>query len=428
MKKLSVETLCVQGGYSPENGHTRIAPIYQSTTYKYDNADEVGDLFNLTKEGHMYSRISNPSLEVLEKKISDMEGGVGGVSTSSGQAANLIAILTICKSGEHIVAFNNLYGGTITLLSSTLKNLGIEVTFVDLDSKDEDIEKEIKENTKLLFGETLGNPGLRVFDIERFANIAHKNQIPLLVDNTFPTPYLCRPIEYGADIVTHSTTKYLDGHATSVGGMIVDSGKFNWSNGKFNCLTDEDPNYHGLSYTETFKEKAYITKARVVYLRDLGSTMSPFNAFLTNLGTETLALRMDKHSSNALIIAKHLEKNPNVDWVSYPLLESNKDYKLAKKYLKDGASGIISFGVKGGVEEGKRFINGLKLATLVVHVGDIRTHVLHPASMTHRQLSKEALMAGGIEENMIRLSVGIENVDEIIADIDQALERSQKCL
>lgn len=428
MKKISVETLCVQGGYSPENGETRIAPISQSTTYKYDNADEVGDLFNLTKEGHMYSRISNPTLEVLEKKIADMEGGIGAVSTSSGQAANLLAVLTICKAGEHIVAFNNLYGGTLTLLSSTLKNFGIEASFVDLDASDEEIEGKIKENTKLLFGETLGNPGLKVLDIERFAKLAHRNNIPLIVDNTFPTPYLCRPIEYGADIVTHSTTKYLDGHATSVGGMIVDSGKFNWENGKFNCLTDEDPNYHGLSYTETFKNAAYITKARVVYLRDLGSTMSPFNAFLTNLGTETLALRMDKHSSNALTIAKYLESNPNVAWINYPLLESNGEYELAKKYLPNGASGIISFGVKGGVEEGKKFINSLKLATLVVHVGDIRTHVLHPASMTHRQLSKEAQMAAGIEENMIRLSVGIENVDEIIADLDQAIERSQECL
>lgn len=426
MKNLSVETLCVQGGYDPKNGEARIAPIYQSTTYKYDSADEVAALFDLTKEGHMYSRISNPTLEVFEKKLAALEGGIGALATSSGQAANLLAILTICKSGEHLIAFNNLYGGTFTLLSSTLKNFGIETTFVSLDSSDEEIESAIQENTKLVFGETLGNPGLRVFDIERFANLAHKNNLPLIVDNTFPTPYLCRPIEYGADIVTHSTTKYLDGHATSVGGIIVDSGNFNWENGKFKCLTDEDPNYHGLSYTQTFKESAYITRARVVFLRDLGSTMSPFNGFLTNLGIETLALRMERHSSNALEVAKFLEGNSNVEWVSYPSLESSKEFDLAKKYLPKGGSGVIAFGVKGGLEEGKRFIDSLKLASLVVHVGDIRTHVLHPASMTHRQLSKEDQLKGGVTENMVRLSVGIENVHDIIEDLKQGLERSQE--
>ena len=426
MKNLSVETLCVQGGYDPKNGEARIAPIYQSTTYKYDSADEVAALFDLTKEGHMYSRISNPTLEVFEKKLAALEGGIGALATSSGQAANLLAILTICKSGEHLIAFNNLYGGTFTLLSSTLKNFGIETTFVSLDSSDEEIESAIQENTKLVFGETLGNPGLRVFDIERFANLAHKNNLPLIVDNTFPTPYLCRPIEYGADIVTHSTTKYLDGHATSVGGIIVDSGNFNWENGKFKCLTDEDPNYHGLSYTKTFKEAAYITRARVVFLRDLGSTMSPFNGFLTNLGIETLALRMERHSSNALKVAEFLEENSNVEWVSYPSLESSKEFDLAKKYLPKGGSGVIAFGVKGGLEEGKKFIDSLKLASLVVHVGDIRTHVLHPASMTHRQLSNEDQLKGGITENMVRLSVGIENVHDIIEDLKQGLERSQE--
>ncbi len=426
MKNLSVESLCVQGGYEPKNGEPRVAPLYQSTTYKYDSAEEVGDLFDLAKEGHMYSRISNPTLEIFEKKIAQLEGGIGAVSTSSGQSANLLAILTLCKNGDHIIAFNNLYGGTFVLIQSRLKDFGIEATLVDLNDSDEEIESHIKENTKLLFGETLGNPGVKVFDIERFADLAHRNDIPLILDNTFPTPHLCRPIEFGADIVTHSTTKYLDGHATCVGGIIVDSGKFDWTNGKFGCLTDEDPNYHGLSYTETFGEAAYITKVRAVFLRDLGTTMSPFNAFLTNLGTETLALRMDKHSSNALTVAKFLEGNPNVEWTHYPLLESSEDYELAQKYLSKGASGIISFGVKGGVEEGKKFINSLKLATLVVHVGDVRTHVLHPASMTHRQLSKEAQLEGGIEENMIRLSVGIENPDEIIADLKQALERSQE--
>ncbi|NLY20245.1 MAG: O-acetylhomoserine aminocarboxypropyltransferase/cysteine synthase [Tissierellia bacterium] len=426
MKNLSVETLCVQGGYEPENGETRIVPIYQSTTYKYDSADEVGDLFDLVKEGHMYSRISNPTLDVFEKKLALLEGGIGAVSTSSGQAANLLAILTLCKNGDHIIAFNNLYGGTFVLIQSRLKDFGIETTFVSLDDTDEEIESHIKENTKLIFGETLSNPSVRVFDIERYADLAHRHGIPLIVDNTFPTPYLCRPFDFGADIVTHSTTKYLDGHATSVGGIIVDSGKFDWNNGNFPCLTDEDPNYHGLSYTKAFGEAAYITKARVVFIRDLGTTLSPFNAFLTNLGAETLALRMDRHSENALTIAKHLQASPNVAWVKYPLLEDNEDYELAKKYLSKGASGIISFGVKGGVEEGKKFIDSLELASLVVHVGDIRTHVLHPASMTHRQLSKEAQEAAGIEENAIRLSVGIENADEIIADLDQALEKSQR--
>lgn len=427
MKNLSVESLCVQAGYEPKNGEARIAPLYQSTTYKYDNADEVAALFDLEKEGHMYSRISNPSLDVLEKKLAALEGGIGALSTSSGQAANLLAILTICKNGDHIVVFNNLYGGTITLLGSTLENFGIETSFVDASASDGEIEASIKDNTKLLFGESLTNPGVRVLDIERFAKLAHRKGIPLIIDNTFPTPCLCRPIDYGADIVTHSTTKYLDGHATSVGGIIVDSGNFNWENGKFPCLTEKDPNYHGLSYTETFKEAAYITRARVVFLRDLGTTMSPFNAFLTNLGVETLALRMEKHSQSALEVAKHLEAHPQVAWVNYPLLESDEDFNLAKKYLAKGASGVISFGVKGGVAEGKKFINSLELASLVVHVGDIRTHVLHPASMTHRQLSEEAQRAAGIEPNMIRLSVGIENLDEIIADIDQALERSQKC-
>lgn len=428
MKNLSIETICVQGGYEPKSGEPRIAPLYQSTTYKYDNADEVGELFDLAREGHMYSRISNPTLEVFEKKVAALEGGVGAVATSSGQAANLLAILTICQSGEHIVALNNIYGGTFTLLSSTLKKFGIETTFVSLDSTDEEVSKAIQENTKLLFTESLGNPGVRVLDIERYANLAHKHDLPLVIDNTFPTPYLLRPIEYGADIVTHSTTKYLDGHATSVGGIIVDSGKFNWDNGKFACLTDEDPNYHGLSYTETFKEQAYITKARVVFLRDLGATMSPFNGFLTNLGIETLALRMDRHSENALKIAQFLESNPNVESVAYPLLESSPDYELAKKYLPKGASGIISFEVKGGVNEGKEFINSLKLASLVVHVGDIRTHVLHPASMTHRQLSKEDQLKGGVTEGLIRLSVGIENADDIIADLKQGLERSQNAV
>ncbi|HZJ87089.1 MAG TPA: O-acetylhomoserine aminocarboxypropyltransferase/cysteine synthase family protein, partial [Erysipelothrix sp.] len=375
MTKYSIETLCVQAGYKPKNGEPRILPIYQSTTYQYDSADHVGDLFDLKQEGHMYSRISNPTLSVLEEKVATLENGVGALSTSSGQSANLIAILTIAKQGDNIIAFNNIYGGSFNLLNSTLRDLGIETRFVKFDASDEEIAALIDENTKLIFGESLSNPKVEVLDIERIANVAHKHFIPLIIDNTFPTPVLLRPFEFGADIVTHSTTKYLDGHATSVGGMIVDSGQFDWRKGNFPSLINKDPNYHGISYTENFKEQAYITRARVVFLRDLGSTMSPQNAFLTNLGIETLALRMEKHSQNALEVAKYLNKHKDVEWVNYPLLESNKGYDLAQKYLKDGGSGIISFGVKGGVEEGKKFIDSLKLASLVVHVGDIRTHV-----------------------------------------------------
>ena len=422
MKKYAQETICIQGGYEPKNGEPRILPIFQSTTYKYDEADEVAKLFDLEAAGHMYSRISNPTVEALEKKIAEMEGGVGAMATSSGQAANLIAILTICNAGEHVLAMSNLYGGTFTLFTSTLKKMGIEVTFVDHRADDREISSKIQANTKLIFAETIGNPGVDVLDIQRIAEIAHENSIPLVIDNTFATPYLCRPFEFGADIVTHSTTKYIDGHATSVGGIIVDSGKFDWkSSGKFPHLTEADPSYHGLSYTEKFGAAAYITKARVAFLRDMGSTMSPFNAFLTNLGVETLALRMERHSSNALAAARFLESHPNVSWVNYPLLESSQSFDLARKYLSGGASGIIAFGVKGGVESGKKFIDSLELASLVVHVGDIRTHVLHPASMTHRQLSQEQQIKAGIKPDMIRLSVGIENIDDILADLDQAL-------
>ena len=422
MKKYAQDTICIQGGYEPKNGEPRILPIFQSTTYKYDEADEVAKLFDLEAAGHMYSRISNPTVEALEKKIAEMEGGVGAMATSSGQAANLIAILTICNAGEHVLAMSNLYGGTFTLFTSTLKKMGIEVTFVDHRADDREISSKIQANTKLIFGETIGNPGVDVLDIQRIAEIAHENSIPLVIDNTFATPYLCRPFEFGADIVTHSTTKYIDGHATSVGGIIVDSGKFDWkSSGKFPHLTESDPSYHGLSYTEKFGAAAYITKARVAFLRDMGSTMSPFNAFLTNLGVETLALRMERHSSNALAAARFLESHPNVSWVNYPLLESSQSFDLARKYLPGGASGIIAFGVKGGVESGKKFIDSLELASLVVHVGDIRTHVLHPASMTHRQLSQEQQIKAGIKPDMIRLSVGIENIDDILADLDQAL-------
>lgn len=423
-KNLSVETLAVQGGYEPKNSEARILPIYQSTTFKYDSSDEVAELFDLKKEGHMYSRISNPTVEALEKKVAQLENGIGAVATSSGQSATLLSILTICSSGDNIVAMNNLYGGTYTLIGSTLKQFGITTSFVNLNNEKE-LQNAIKENTKLVFSETIGNPGIDLLDIEKIANIAHKNNILLIVDNTFATPVLCRPFEYGADIITHSSTKYLDGHATSVGGIVVDSGKFNWNNGKFNCLTDNDPNYHDLSYTNTFKEFAYLTRLRAVFLRDIGCTMSPFNAFLTNLGSETLSIRMDKHSENALEIAKFLEKNENVEWVNYPLLENNKNYKLAQKYLPKGASGVISFGIKGGLEETKKWIDNLKLATLVVHVGDVRTHALHPASMTHRQLSEKAQIEAGILPNMIRLSVGIEDVNDIINDLKQAFNKER---
>lgn len=420
--KLRPETICVQGGYQPENGQARVLPIVQSTTYKYDDADEVATLFDLAKEGHMYSRISNPTVGALEEKVAQLEGGVGALATASGQAANLIAVLTLAQAGENIVAMNNIYGGTFTLLGSTLEKFGIKTKFIPLNDF-EALEEAIDQDTKLVFGETIGNPGVQVLDIEGAAEIAHKNRIPLVVDNTFATPFLCRPIDFGADIVTHSATKYMDGHATSLGGIIVDSGKFDWTSGKFPCLVDQDPNYHGLSYTQAFKEAAYITKARAVFLRDLGATMSPFNAFLINLGIETLALRMERHSQNALAVAKFLEDHPGVEWVHYPHLESSPSYDLAKKYLPKGGSGVISFGVLGDVEETKSWINNLDMISLVVHVADVRSHALHPASMTHRQLSEEALKEAGVLPNMVRLSVGIEDLGDIIQDLDRAFKK-----
>lgn len=423
-KHLSPESLCIHAGYEPQNGEARILPIVQSTTYKYDEADEVAKLFDLEASGHMYSRISNPTVEALEKKVAVLEGGVGALATSSGQAANMLAILTICNCGEHIVSLSNLYGGTHTLFTSTLKKFGISVSFVSPKASAEEIERAIRPETKLIFGETIGNPGLDVMDIEFIASIAHRNGLPLIVDNTFPTPYLCRPMEFGADIVTHSATKYLDGHASSVGGILVDSGKFDWNNGKFPHLTEKDPSYHGLSYTEKFGEAAYIVKARVAFLRDMGTTMSPFNAFLTNLGTETLAVRMDRHCENALKLAEFLEQHDRVAWVNYPQLRSNPNYTLAKKYLPKGAGGVVSFGVHGGAQAGKRFINSVKLASLVVHLGDLRTHVLHPTSMTHRQLTEQQQIAAGVRPDGIRLSVGIEAVEDLIADLDAALKKS----
>lgn len=420
----SQETLCVQAGYEPENSQARILPITQSTTYKYDSADEVADLFDLKKAGHFYSRLSNPTVDALEKKVAALEGGAAALATASGQAASTFAILTVCEAGDHIVALNNLYGGTYNLLSTTLAKLGITTTFVRPDADDETIQAQIRDNTKLIFSETIGNPNVDVLDIERFARIAHKNDLPLFVDNTFATPYLCNPIQWGADIVIHSATKYLDGHATSVGGIIVDSGKFDWTNGKFDCLTKPDPAYHGLSYTETFGPIAFIVKSRVVYMRDFGSPLSPFNAFLIHLGIDTLALRMERHSQNALEVAKYLAAHPLVEFVNYPFLENSANFDFAKKYLK-GGSGVISFGIKGDRENAKKFIDSLKLISLVIHVADVRSHVLHPASTTHRQLSSQELSDANIKENGIRLSVGIENVHDIIADIEQAIQNSR---
>ena len=422
MSSYKIETQCVQGGHTPENGELRTLPIYQGTTYKYDSADHLGDLFDLKVDGHMYSRISNPTLACVEKKISDMEGGVGAMLVSSGQAANLTAVLNITSAGQNIVSMASIYGGTVNLFAVTLKKMGIEVRFATPDMTDAEIEALIDGNTRLFFGETVANPALVVFDIERYARLAHKHGMPLVVDNTFATPVLCRPFEFGCDIVTHSTTKYMDGHATVVGGCIVDSGRFDWSvGGRYPELTTPDDSYHGVVYTESFGPAAYITKARVQMLRDMGNTMSPMAAFLLNLGLDTLALRMERHSENALTVAKFLQDHECVDWVSYPLLEGDSQYDLAKKYLPDGACGVISVGVKGGRAAAMRFLDNLKLFNIVVHVADARSCALHPASTTHRQLTDAQLEACGVRPELVRLSVGIEHIDDILADLDQAL-------
>lgn len=415
-------TICVQGGYQPNSGEPRILPIYQSTTYKYDDPDEVAALFDLKAEGHMYSRISNPTVAAFEEKVNELEGGVGALAVSAGQTATALAILNICKHGEHIVATSTLYGGTFSLLSTTLKKFGINVTFVNPDVSEEEILSCFKDNTRAIFGETIGNPGLNILDFEKFSRVAKKKEVPFIVDNTLATPYLCNPLEHGANIVIHSTTKYIDGHATSIGGIIVDGGNFNWENGKYPDLTEPDSSYHGIKYVETFKNTAYIVKARVQLLRDFGACTSPFNAFLFNLGLETLHLRMERHSYNALKLAQYLQNHENVSWVSYPFLESHASYALAKKYLPKGASGILTFGIKGGVEAGKQFIRNLRLAALVVHLGDARTSVIHPASTTHRQLTEQEQSASGVTSDLIRVSVGIEDIEDIIKDFNQALE------
>lgn len=421
LKTTGIETQCIQGGYIPENQGARIMPIVQSTTYKYDTSDELGDVFDLKVGAPMYTRLGNPSLSWLEEKIALLEGGVGALTTSSGQAANLFAIINIAKAGQHVLAMSNLYGGTHTLFGSQLARFGIEVTFVNPNLPLADMQAFLKPETRCIFAETIGNPALDVLDFEKVAALAQAADVPLIVDNTFPTPYLCRPFEHGANIVVHSATKYLDGHATSVGGLIVDGGNFNWNNGKYPELTEPDASYHGLIYTESFGAAAYIAKARAGLLRDIGATMSPFNAFLINLGIETLHLRMERHSENALKVAQFLQADDRVAWVNYPGLTDNANYEKAQKYLPLGCAGVVAFGPKGGGEAANRFIDNMKLATLVTHVGDLRSHALQPARTTHRQLDEEGLKGAGIPPELIRFNVGLENIDDIIADIDQAL-------
>lgn len=420
---MKTQTKCVQGGYSPKSGEARVAPIYQSTTYKYDCCDDMGKLFDLEAEGYFYTRLANPTAGFVEAKIAALEGGVGAMMTSSGQAATLIAVMTICKEGDHVLCSSMVYGGTFNLLGVTLRRFGIDVTFVNPDDSYEELKKHLKDNTKAILGETISNPALNVLDIEKFARLAHSHSIPLIVDNTFATPVLCRPIEFGADIVIHSTSKYMDGHAVALGGVIVDSGKFDWAgSGKFPEFTTPDDSYHGVVYTQKFGESAYITKARAQLMRDMGSSPAPMNAFLLNLGLETLHLRMPKHSENAAKAAEFLQNHPSVAWVNYPGLENNKYHGLVKKYLPDGASGVISFGVVGGREAAIKVMDSLKLAAIVTHVADARTCALHPASTTHRQMTPKQLEECGIGEDLIRLSVGIEDIEDIIEDLKQALE------
>ena len=427
MSDYRLDTLCVQGGYEPKNGEARVLPIYQSTTFKFDSADHVGDLFDLKAEGHFYTRLSNPTVEAVEKKIAALEGGVGAMCTSSGQAANLMAVLNITSAGQNFVCGSAVYGGTINLFGVTLKRLGIDVRFITPGMSDAELDALFDENTRLVFGETVANPALNVLDIEKYACLAHRHGVPLIVDNTFATPILCRPFEFGADIVTHSTSKYMDGHATVLGGVIVDSGKFDWrAGGKYPELTTPDESYHGIVYVESFGNAAYITKARTQLMRDLGSTPQPTAAFLLNLGLETLALRMERHCANALKVARFLEQDDRVAWVNYPMLESSLDYLLAKKYLPKGACGVISFGLKSGREGAVKFMDSLKLAAIVVHVADARTSILHPASTTHRQLTDAQLADCGIGSDLLRMSIGIEDPEDIIADICQALDKVQE--
>ncbi|MBE6388592.1 MAG: O-acetylhomoserine aminocarboxypropyltransferase/cysteine synthase [Lentisphaerae bacterium] len=421
-KNWKIETLAIQAGYEPENGAARVVPIVQSTTYKYDDVQSVADLFDLKREGFFYTRLANPTVDAFEKKIAAMEGGVAAVAVSSGQTANAFALMNIARCGDHILALSSLYGGTVSLFTNTLKKAGIEISFVTPDMDEAAVAAEVRENTKAIFVESLANPALLVADFEMYAKVAHANGLPLIVDNTFPTPILCRPFEFGADIVTHSTTKYIDGHATAVGGIIVEKGGFDWSNGKFPEFTEPDSSYHGLIYTKDFAAAPFSVKLRVQLVRDYGIPMMPFNAFLANLGAETLHLRMERHSSNALLLAEFLRKHPKVSWVNYPGLADNPEYEKVQKYFTGSmASGVLCFGVKGGRAAGEKVMNALKLAAIVVHVADARTGVLHPASMTHRQLSEAELEAAGVSPDLIRVSVGLENIEDIKADFDQAL-------
>ena len=425
MTNYKTSTVCVQGGYEPKNGEPRVVPIVQSTTFKYESSEQMGNLFDLKESGYFYTRLSNPTNDAVANKICQLEGGVAAILTSSGQAANFYAMMNIASAGDHIISSSAIYGGTYNLIAHTMKQMGIESTFVEPDISPEELEKKFQPNTKLIFGETLSNPSLSVLDIEKFSNAAHKHGVPLIVDNTFPTPIFCKPFEWGVDIVTHSTTKYMNGTANSVGGAVVDSGNFDWTkhSDRFPGLTTPDETYHGTVYTESFGKAAYIVKMTTNLMRDLGSIPSPQNAFYLGIGLETLHLRMERHFQNALALAKHLENHPKVSWVSFSGLENDSQHELAEKYLPNGSCGVIAFGVKGGRETAIKFMDSLKLAAIVTHVADSRTCVLHPASTTHRQMNDEELAAAGISQDLVRMSVGIEDIDDIIADVDQALEQ-----
>ncbi len=423
--KQNIDTLCVQAGWTPKKGEPRILPIYQSTTFKYETSDQMARLFDLEESGYFYSRLQNPTVDTVASKIAALECGVAAMLTSSGQAASLYSIINICSAGDHFVCSSAIYGGTFNLFAITLKRLGIDVTFVDQDACEGDIAKAFRPNTKALFAETIANPAVKILDIEKFARVAHSCGVPLIVDNTFPTPINCRPLEWGADIVVHSTTKYMDGHAATIGGAIVDGGNFDWSayGDRFACLIQPDESYHGLSYTDSFGRNAYITKAVVQLMRDLGSSQSPMSAFLINLGLETLHLRMARHCENALKVAEYLAANDKVAWVNYPGLMGDRYYELACKYMPSGTCGVLTFGLKGGRQESIRFIDALELTSIVTHVADIRTSVLHPASHTHRQLTDSQLAAAGVSPDLIRFSVGIESADDIITDLERGFSK-----
>ncbi len=426
MSNYKIETKCIQSGYQPKNGEARVLPIYQSTTFKYDSSDHMGKLFDLEESGYFYTRLQNPTNDAVAAKICDLEGGVAAMLTSSGQAANFYAIMNICEAGDHIVCTSAIYGGTYNLYAHTIKKMGVDATFVDPNCSEEELEAAFQDNTKAVFGESISNPSLVVLDFEKFAKAAHAHGVPFIVDNTFPTPINCRPFEWGADIVTHSTTKYMDGHATCVGGAIVDSGNFDWEayGDKFASLTQPDETYHGIVYTKKFGKGAFITKATAQLMRDLGSIQSPQNAFLLNLGLETLHLRMRQHCENARIVAKYLQNHEKVAWVHTPELETDENYALAQKYMPNGTCGVITFGIKGGKEACVRVMDSLKLIAIVTHVADARSCVLHPASHTHRQMNDQELIEAGVQPDLIRFSIGIENAEDIIADLEQALEQA----